>query len=289
VQRRGAHAVRRSTWRRRRCPGRLAAELRVDLAEITPAGAVITGDDVLAHRARTVVVAEPPQRATDPRRRAIASLMSKSWAEIPHYHVGTRIELSTAIERLRAVNEHRSITERILPAAVLLHAVARAAHAVPQLNGWWIDGAFEQAEHVDLGVVVSLRGGGIIVPTITRADERTVEDIMAELGGLVGRARANKLRSSDVGRASLTVTNLGDLGADVVYGVIHPPQVALVGLGAVHDEPWVADGELTVRPVVHATLSGDHRAADGLVGATFLTKLAAALRQPELPEPQEQP
>jgi pyruvate dehydrogenase E2 component (dihydrolipoamide acetyltransferase) len=279
----------------------LAAQLGVDLHQMTPVGAVITGDDVLAHAATPAApppaaapvparnVASAPPAAVDPKRRAIASLMTTSWSEIPHYHVGTRIDVGDALARLREVNEHRPVTERILPAAVLLYAVARAARAVPQLNGWWVDGAFEQAESVDLGVVVSLRGGGIIVPTITRADERSVHDIMVQLAGLVGRARANKLRSSDVSRASLTVTNLGDLGADVVYGVIHPPQVALVGLGAIHDEPWAHDGMVGVRPVVHATLSGDHRAADGLVGATFLSKFNAALRNIDLPNPQEQP
>jgi pyruvate dehydrogenase E2 component (dihydrolipoamide acetyltransferase) len=279
----------------------LAAQFDVDLHQVKPAGAVITGDDVLAHSsapgastttptpapARNVASAQPA--AVDPKRRAIASLMTTSWSEIPHYHVGTRIDVGDPLARLREVNEHRPVTERILPAALLLYAVARAARAVPQLNGWWVDGAFVQAESVDLGVVVSLRGGGIIVPTITRADERSADDIMVQLAGLVGRARANKLRSSDVSRASLTVTNLGDLGAEVVYGVIHPPQVALVGLGAIHDEPWAHDGMVGVRPVVHATLSGDHRAADGLVGATFLSKFNAALRNVDLPDPQEQP
>lgn len=265
--------------------------------EVTPIRGPLTGDEVLA-----VIAAPPTTRASAPSgpgttrtptdrsdrtRRAIANLMSSSWSTIPHYHVASRLDVTPALERLAEWNERHGVRERVLPAALWLHAVARAAAAVPAMNGWWVDDEFRAASQVDLGVVIARRGGGIVVPTIQRADELTVPETMLALADLVARVRANKLRSSDAAPASLTVTNLGDLGADVVHGVIHPPQVALVGIGRVHEEPWAEHGQLSVRSVVHVTVAADHRATDGLVGATFLSRLAGIVADLHLEHPPE--
>ena len=120
-----------------------------------------------------------------------------------------------------------------------------------------------------------------MAPTIAGADELSLDQIMARLRAVVARARKGRMRSSDTVAASLTVTNLGDLGVDQVAGVIHPPQVALVGFGSIHDEPWAEAAMVGVRPVVHASMAGDHRASDGLAGAAFLGTLTKVLQQPE--------
>jgi pyruvate dehydrogenase E2 component (dihydrolipoamide acetyltransferase) len=104
---------------------------------------------------------------------------------------------------------------------------------------------------------------------------------MRDLRDLVGRARRGRLRAKELGGASITVTNLGDQGVESVFGVIVPPQVALVGFGAIHDEPWAEAGLLGVRPVVMASLAADHRATDGRVGARFLDVVKNALQHPE--------
>jgi pyruvate dehydrogenase E2 component (dihydrolipoamide acetyltransferase) len=104
---------------------------------------------------------------------------------------------------------------------------------------------------------------------------------MAAMRDLVRRARSGGLRASELSGGTITVTNLGDLGADLVHGVIYAPQVALVGFGAVRERPWAIDGMLAVRPVVTATLSGDHRTSDGLDGARFLADVADRLSRPE--------
>jgi pyruvate dehydrogenase E2 component (dihydrolipoamide acetyltransferase) len=213
-------------------------------------------------------------------RQAIANLMERAWREIPHYHVATRVDLSSALAWLTEQNASRPVRERLLPAALLLRATALAAARVPQLNGWWVDGAFRPAEAVDLGVAVSLRSGGLVVPAIAGADRLDLDALMAKLRDVVTRARRGRLRSSEVAGASLTVTDLGDQGVDAVYGVIHPPQVALVGFGKIHDEPWACQGMLAVRPVVHATLAGDHRASDGRAGARLLSTIAELLEEP---------
>lgn len=251
----------------------------------------VTGDEVLAATARTATGPSTTSAPTaaggsgdraDRTRRAIANLMTTSWSTIPHYHVASRIDVTAALRRLAAWNESHGVRERILPTALWLHAVARAAAAVPAVNGWWVDDSFDASPGVDLGVVIARRGGGIVVPTIRAADELTVPATMEALAGLVSRVRSNRLRSSDAETASITVTNLGDLGADVVYGVIHPPQVALIGIGRVHEAPWVDDGEIVARSVLDVTVAGDHRATDGLVGATFLSRLATIIDEVEL-------
>jgi pyruvate dehydrogenase E2 component (dihydrolipoamide acetyltransferase) len=243
---------------------------------------VVTGDDVLAMPTESAPARKLSR--TDTMRRHIAELMTRSWTEIPHYHVTKRLDLSTAVDHLTAANEDRSVAERIVPGVLLMCATARAAAKVPGCNGWWIADTFLPADDVKLGVVLSLRTGGILVPTIDRPDDLTPAEMMMRLGELVQRARQGRLRSSDMAEASITVTNLGDRGADSVAGVIHPPQVAILGFGAVHDEVWPIDGRVEIRPTVHASLAGDHRATDGLTGSRYLTQIQNLLNGPLLEE-----
>jgi pyruvate dehydrogenase E2 component (dihydrolipoamide acetyltransferase) len=130
-------------------------------------------------------------------------------------------------------------------------------------------------------VAVSLRGGGLVAPALHDADRLSLDELMAGLRDLVGRARAGRLRSSEMADPTLTVTNLGDQGVDEVHGVIYAPQVALVGFGKVAERPWASGGMLGARPTVRATLAADHRASDGMVGARFLNALAHLLETPE--------
>jgi pyruvate dehydrogenase E2 component (dihydrolipoamide acetyltransferase) len=222
----------------------------------------------------------PPDRKAA-MRTAIARLMSTANREIPHYHVTSTLDVGRATGWLSERNAAVAPGERILPAAMLLRATALAASEVPELNGWWVDDAFSPADHVDLGVAISLRGGGVVTPTIARADELALPELMAALRPLVSRSRRGNLRGSDLAPASITVTNLGEQGAEEVLGVIHPPQVALVGFGRPTDRVLAVDGEAVVRPTVRATLSGDHRATDGHAGSLLLAAIATHLDHPD--------
>jgi pyruvate dehydrogenase E2 component (dihydrolipoamide acetyltransferase) len=124
-------------------------------------------------------------------------------------------------------------------------------------------------------------GGGLVAPAIHDADTLAVDVLMQQLRDLVSRARAGRLQRSEMADPTLTVTNLGDLGVEAVYGVIYPPQVAMVGLGKVVEQPWAHDGMLGVRPAVTATLSADHRVSDGLRGGRFLARIDELLQKPE--------
>lgn len=270
---------------------KLARDLGIDLATVSgtgPHGVIERADVERATPAAappTVpqpVPAKAPAGAPSGLRHAIALAMARSNREIPHYYVQTQIDMAPALRHLEAVNGQRPIAARVLPAAVLLRAVARALVAVPALNGYWLDDRPQPQEGIHLGVAIALRQGGLIVPAMHDVDTKTLDEVMEALRDLIVRTRSGRLRSSEMTDATITVTNLGDLGVETVYGVIYPPQIALVGFGKIIDRPW-ADGEMIgVRPVLTATLAGDHRATDGHQGAQLLNALGALLAHPEM-------
>ncbi len=261
---------------------RLAEEFGVSIEHITGTGlgGAITREDV---RAAAVQQREPvaPPTPLDAMREAIAVAMARSKREIPHYYLGTEIDMETALDWLEAENQRRPITDRLLPAALLIKAVALAVRDVPEMNGFWRDGQFEPSNAVHVGVAISLRGGGLVAPALHEADKLSLSEVMAGLLDLVQRARTGKLRSSELSDPTITVSNLGDQGVQTVYGVIYPPQVALVGFGAILDRPWAENGMLGVRPIVTATLSADHRASVGHRGGVFLARITSLLQKPE--------
>jgi pyruvate dehydrogenase E2 component (dihydrolipoamide acetyltransferase) len=257
-----------------------AAELDVDVSLITgtgPKGAV-TLEDI--ERAAAAAKPEPKDRGLE-MRKAIGAAMARSKREIPHYYLATEVPLARAAAWLAARNEGRPITGRVLMAVPMLKAVALALRKYPELNGFYRDGAFVPGEGVHVGVAISLRQGGLIAPAIRDVDARGLDDLMRALADLVARARALTLRSSEMSDATVTATNLGDQGVEVVHGVIYPPQVALVGFGKPTERPWVEDGKIVVAPVVTLTLAADHRASDGHRGALFLAEVARLLQSPE--------
>jgi pyruvate dehydrogenase E2 component (dihydrolipoamide acetyltransferase) len=216
-------------------------------------------------------------------RSAIASAMERANREIPHYYLSTRADLGRALARLAEQNAALPLPDRVLPAALFLRATARAAVEVPTLNGFWRDGAFVPGEGVHVGVIVSLRSGGLLAPALHNAATKSTVEVMRELRGLVARARAGTLRSSEVSGATLSVTSLGEQGVETVFGIVMPPQVALVGFGRIHEAAVAHEGMLAARPVVDITLSADHRASDGHSGGRFLAAIRKRLEEPDEP------
>jgi pyruvate dehydrogenase E2 component (dihydrolipoamide acetyltransferase) len=262
-----------------------AEELRVDLAQVhgTGIGGAIELADVEQTAASTgaAVASALPEDNRLRMRRAIATAMSKSKREIPHYYLSTTIEMTRALDWLAKENSQRSVSERLLIAILQLKAVALALREVPELNGYWKDEQFRAAEGVHVGLAISMKGGGLVAPAVHDTDRKSLVELMATLHDLIPRARAGRLRSSEMTDATVTLTNLGDLGVESVYGVIYPPQVAIVGLGKITSQPWAENGAVSVRSVVNATLAADHRASDGRTGAKFLDALNRLLQNPE--------
>ncbi|MBF4766745.1 2-oxo acid dehydrogenase subunit E2 [Nocardioides agariphilus] len=272
---------------------KLATELGVDLTGLRhPDGTPVTAEDVRAAAAAPVEkepvetqLVETQVRTAPPRedrmRSAIAALMARSKREIPHYYLSTTVDMSHAVGWMHDRNRSLSIAERLVPAALLLKATALAATEVPDLNGYWVDDSFQPASEVNVGMAVSLRGGGLVTPALLDVGSLELGEVMARMKDLVTRARGGRLRGRELTEGTLTVTNLGEQGVEAVYGVIYPPQVALVGFGRVADRPWAIDGLLGVRPVTTVTLSADHRASDAMTGARLLAAIDRHLQHPE--------
>jgi pyruvate dehydrogenase E2 component (dihydrolipoamide acetyltransferase) len=263
----------------------LARELGVDPAAVRGSGpeGAITREDV----ERAAAAAGPAARAAPPAeerfqrmRQAIAAAMSRSKREIPHLYLSTSIDLQPLRSWLAEENRKRSVSERLLPGALYLKAVALALREVPELNATWADGRVVPAEAVHAGMAIALRQGGLVAPALHHTDRQSLDELMRNLRDLVNRARSGSLRSSELADATITVTSLGEEGVEAVFGIIYPPQVALVGFGKVVERPWVVEGRVVPRPLVTATLSADHRVCDGHRGALYLAAVERLLLEP---------
>jgi pyruvate dehydrogenase E2 component (dihydrolipoamide acetyltransferase) len=293
-----------------------ARELGVDLATVTGTarhGAIHANDVERAALARAASIAAAPSPSTlasaiaapapiaaptpiddaaarkARMRRAIAATVSRSKRDIPHFYLASTVDLGPALGWLAEENAARPVEQRILPGALLLWAAARAVRAVPELNGRWEEEHAIAVREVHLGVVLSLRGGGLVAPAIADAHTLDLAAIMAALGDVSQRARSGSLRSSEMTGATISVTSLGERGAPTVFPVIFPPQIAMVGFGRVVERPWVVAGAVVPRSVVDVTLAVDHRVVDGHRASLYLEEIADLLAHPEksLPSPAE--
>ncbi len=263
---------------------KLAQEKAIDLAAIKgtgPGGAVTSRDLQGAPKAA-------PQKAPSPSgidftemRKAIGRTMARSKREIPHYYLRHQIDLRAANAWLEDYNASREPSGRLLMGALLVKAVALALKEFPDMNGFYEDETFSPSEAIHCGVAVAVRGGGLIAPAIHDTASLPLSNLMAGMRDLVARVRAGGLKGSELSDPTITITSLGDRGVDEVYGVIHPPQVAIVGFGTVEQRPLAASGTLVAAPTVIATLAADHRVGDGRRGALFLREIEKLLQKPE--------
>lgn len=285
---------------------KLAAELGIDPATVVPTGpgGRITREDIERSAKAKAAAAPPPPRlvpvpvvpfvpsspsppsaASDRQarmRQTIAAAMARSKREVPHYYLSTAINMKHALDWLAQENLKRSVEDRLLYGVLLVKAVALALREIPELNAVWESGKPVIKPEIHVGVAISFRSGGLIAPALHNTDNKSLTQLMKDFRDLVQRTRAGTLRSSELSDPTITVTSLGEQGVEGVFGIIYPPQVALVGFGRIEQRPWVIDGQgLAVRPVIMATLSGDHRVTDGHRGALFLNAVERWLQQPE--------
>lgn len=258
-----------------------ALEAGVDIEGVvgTGPGGAVTLQDV-EHAAGAAPSAPAPADRQREMRKSIAAAMSRSKREIPHYYLSETVPMRRAQEWLADANAGRPITERLLMATLQLKAVALTLQDFPDLNGFFRDGAHQRSTQVHVGVAIALRQGGLIAPALHDVAAKPLGQLMRELSDLVRRARAGSLRSSEMSEPTVTVTNLGDQGAEAVFGVIYPPQVALVGFGRIVERPWASAGGLSAIPAVTVSLAADHRVSDGHRGALFLVNLRERLQHP---------
>jgi len=265
---------------------RLAEQRGIDLAEIMgsgPAGAILRAD---IERAPSRAETPAKGRRTvgldlDAMRAAIAAAMARSKKEIPHYYLAHQVDVTVCEEWLARVNSERPPDRRLLIGALAVKAAALAARRFPKFNGFYRNGAFEPASSVNIGVAIAIRGGGLAAPAIHDAHLLSVDELMKRMRDLVQRTRSGRMRSSEVSDPTITISSLGDRGVEALYGIIYPPQVALIGVGRPMSRPWVIDGAIGPRSIVSITLAADHRVSDGHLGALFLSEIGMLLGEPD--------
>ncbi len=201
--------------------------------------------------------------------KAIALVMESSKRQIPHYYIARRVKALDLQQWLKSENASHGIGEQILLIAPILKAIALACRQFPEMNGRFQNQEFIPSHEVNLNVVISLREGGLIAPAIVNTDQLSVQEIMKALMSLVERARSGSVRSSELSEGSITVTNLIESEAELVFGVIYPPQVAILGVTRVNEE------------TLNLSLSGDHRVSDGHQASLFLKQINQLLEKPE--------
>ncbi len=263
---------------------RLAEQRGVDLAAIIgsgPSGTIVSVDIEAAVAGKAAPKAPAAGFDLAAMRNAIAAAMARSKREIPHYYLAQPIEMTACEEWLARTNAKRPPSDRLLLGALLVKAVALAAAKFPTFNGFYRNGKFEPAGSVHVGTAIAIRGGGLIAPAIHDADRLSLDDLMRQVRELVQRVRAGRIRSSEIADPTITVSSLGERGVEQLFGIIYPPQVAILGFGKVVARPWVVDGHILARPVVGATLAADHRVTVGHAGALFLFEVERLLQEPD--------
>ena len=259
---------------------RLASELGVDLASVKGSGpgGAITREDVSA--AAPVPAKEKRGYDFSAMRKAIAAAMARSKREIPHYYLSHTIDVGVAQDWLAGRNAERTPSERTLMGALLVKAVARAVRNFPEFNGFYVDGEFQPSQAVHAGVAIAIRGAGLVAPAIHDAADLDVSVLMAKMRDLVQRVREGRFKSSEIADPTITITSLGERGVEAVWGVIYPPQVAIVGFGRIAVRPWVVKDEVVAHATLCITLAADHRVSDGHRGALFLERIGELLADP---------
>jgi pyruvate dehydrogenase E2 component (dihydrolipoamide acetyltransferase) len=288
---------------------KLATELGIDLSSLLasgPDGAIVLAD---VHAANTpsstgekdallasttanntesiepeLIQSDAPanqKNAADRMRCAIAAAMSRSKREIPHYYLSQSVDLGAAIDFVGIVNAAREPADRLLMSALLIKAVANTIVDYHEFNGHYEHDAYVPSETAHIGMAINIRGGGLVAPAIHSADQLTVDETMQRLRYLVSRVRKGRFRVSELNDSTITISSLGERGVRTLFGVIYPPQVAIIGFGTPAEEPVVKEGEVVIATMMNMTLAADHRVSDGHRGALFLNAIARNLQSPE--------
>lgn len=219
-----------------------------------------------------------------PIRKAIAERMVLSKTTIPHAYVMMDIDMTAALQyraEYNAGGHGNAAGARISVNDLVMKASALALRQLPALNATFVDGAVVQHSEVNIGVVVAIDGDdGILVPVIANTDTLPIVEMSRLMREKAELARKKRLRARDSMGGTFTISNVGMLGVNYLIAVVQPPQVGILGVGAVVKVPAVDGDQIVVKSMMGVALSFDHRAVDGAVAAKFVAALAAALQDP---------
>ncbi len=218
-------------------------------------------------------------------RKAIARRLTESKLTIPHYYLSIDCQIDELLKAREEINSSSPKGPDGKPRFKLsvndfvIKALALALIKVPDANVSWLDAGMLKHKHADVGVAVAIQGG-LITPIIRHAEEKTLGTISNEMRDLSQRARNRKLKPNEYEGGSAAVSNLGMYGVKEFAAVINPPQASILAVGAGEERPIVKNGKVAVATVMTATLSADHRAVDGAVGAELLAAFKGYIEKP---------
>ena len=218
--------------------------------------------------------------ALNPIRKAIADRMVLSKTTIPHAYVVMDVDMTAALRFREAYNATSEV--RISVNDLVMKAAALAMRQAPAMNATFEDGAVHVQPEINIGVVVAIEDDqGILVPVLPRTDTLALADMSREMRARAELARKKRLRARDSMGGTFTISNVGMFGAKYLIAVVQPPQVGILGVGAVTKVPAIDGEQVVVKSVMGVSLSFDHRAVDGAVAAKYLAAFAAVLQEPE--------
>ena len=285
-----AHAVARAPGERvfaSPLARRIARDLNVDLARVSgsgPNGRVLKADVQAASRAgATALAARPAGPAYEDiphsnTRRVIAQRLAEAKRSVPHFYLTIDCEVDALLAARTQANEmvaglKLSVNDLVIKAAAL------ALRKVPAVNAAWGENAIRRFRDVDVAVAVSAPSG-LVTPVVRNADAKSLREISAEMKELAARAKESRLRPDEYQGGGFTISNLGMHGIREFAAIINPPQACILAVGASEQRPIVRDGALAVATLMTCTLSVDHRAVDGTLGAAFLAAFKKLVESP---------
>ncbi len=277
---------------------RMAEEAGLDLAAVKgtgPGGRIMERDVEAATAARPRAAAGPAPPAAPgrtaagaaaagpvpltPMRQAIARRMAQSKATAPHFYLTVDVDMDEAMKVREELNAVASEEEKVSVNDLVVAAAARTLTRFRMLNASYREGALEVHPRINIGIAVALEEG-LISPVLRDADTKPLRTIAAESKALSERARAGRLRADDLGSGTFTVSNLGMFDVEQFVAIINPPEAAILAVGAVTPRPVARGGAIRIAATVKATLSVDHRVADGAQAARFMQALKKLLENP---------
>ena len=279
---------------------RLARERGIDLAALTgtgPGGRIVEAD-INTAAAASPPVPEPqpepapaaaPDSAPAPEgaeraelsrmRQAIASVTSGSKREAPHFYVAVDIDMTAAMALRRDINDELPATSRVSVNDLIVKASALAIGKHPKFNSFYRGDHLQMNPSINVGIAIALESG-LIVPGIPECESKTLAQIAAASRDLIDRANNGRLQAEEYTGTTYSISNLGMFDVDSFTAIIFPPHAAILAVGAVKEQPVARDGQLAIAEIMKATLSVDHRVADGAEAAQFLMEIKRLLEKP---------
>ena len=273
---------------------RLARERSIDLTLITgtgPGGRIVE-QDVLAYEEPTAAPTPstegpglPPEPVTAERvdltrmRQAIARVTADSKRETPHFYLSADVDMSKAMELRQGINESVPSESRVTVNDLIAKACAIALQRYPRFNAFFRGDHLQMNANINIGIAIALESG-LILPAINTCESKSLVEIATASRDLIARAHTGTLRNEEYSGTTFSISNLGMFDVDSFAAIIYPPHAAILAVGRVKEQPVARDGRVVVAQMMTATLSVDHRVADGTEAAQFMMEIKRVLESP---------